>query len=77
MKRVDVSGFAYHVYVANRGDDSVRTKWAGRHPGDQVSNIAIFHLLSRKPMSEVSDSFLYLDRWCGNPKVVTPVLIDE
>src|SRR5258708_39318170 len=61
-----------------RGTGPLRLALAGAtrstnvFPGDMISNIASFHVISFKPISAFTESLLYLDRWCGNAKLVRP-----
>jgi hypothetical protein len=76
MKRFTGTSEAWHVFISNREAASVRSKTtrAGTNvfPGDTIGNIASFHVISFKPISAFTESLLYLDRWCGNAKIVGP-----
>ncbi|SDJ68927.1 hypothetical protein SAMN05216338_106031 [Bradyrhizobium sp. Rc2d] len=76
MERFKMTSGTWHVFASNRSEDSVHSKTTGGgtnvFPGDAVSNIATFHVISFKQISEFTDRFLYLDHWCGNSKKVEP-----
>ena len=70
---------AYHVYVANTDESSVReTQIAGKKndfPMDIVGWIGEFHVRSPQPISQFVDSLLYLDQQCGNSTRIEPVFL--
>jgi hypothetical protein len=79
MKTFEWTSNAFHIFIALGDGKGVHWKITraskGDFPSDMGGNIAKFHVLSERPISEFVGSLLYLDRWCGNkksPRVIPP-----